>query len=140
MNEKTWHNTVCLDFDGVIGTFPWDDKNPQVPVEGAMEGLYRLIHAGWYIEIYSGGSKYPDRLAEMQMLINTWSREYLIETEQGELGILDEYPDAINFPIGKPTAKVYVDDRGMGFIHWTYITPDRLNDFRAWWQHPDSPH
>ena len=42
--EKVWHNTVCLDFDGVIGTYPWDDDNPQQPVDGAMTGLYALIH------------------------------------------------------------------------------------------------
>ena len=29
--NKCWHNTVCLDFDGVIGEFP--HPNPQIPID-----------------------------------------------------------------------------------------------------------
>ena len=122
---KEWHNTVCLDFDGVIGVFPHTE--PESPVEGAIEGIQRLLDAGWYIEIYSGGSKHPKRYDEMRRLLNFWGN-----------GIVDDNPIQISFPKGKPTAKIYVDDRGMKFENWETLTPEALEAFRAWWQHPSS--
>ena len=123
----------------MIAEFPHPD--PERPVEGAIEGIYRLLQAGWYIEIYSGGSKYPERLEAMKALLNTWSQEYLSELGlDTRAGLLEdaETAERINFAIGKPTAKIYVDDRGMRFIGWHDLTPMKLEAFRAWWQHPAS--
>ena len=128
---KSWYNTVCLDWDGVCEVFPRDNLAP-APIPGFQEGIQRLLDAEWYIEIYSGGSSSRRRLKEMQQNLRTWMGEEF----------WDRYvrTDRIVWATSKPTAKVYVDDRGMKFTSWEYITPETLKGFRAWWQHPGSTH
>ena len=123
---KEWHNTICTDWDGVWEIYPHSDPyNPQ-PVPDVHDGIQRLLDAGWFVEIYSGGSKHPERLAQMKRNLLDWFGQAFwdayVETGQ------------INFATGKPTAKIYLDDRGMTFHGWNRVTPEVLEGFRAWWQ------
>ena len=123
---KDWHNTVCLDFDGVISQFGGDSI---APVEGMVEGVKGLIGAGWYIDIYSGRSRTLSGITYMR----EWFHAYAPALEEyfGHEG-------KIQFPRSKPIAKVYIDDRGLKFESWADITPEVLENFRTWWQHPAS--
>ena len=142
VKNQYWHNTVCLDFDGVIGVFP--HPKPEIPIDGAMEGIHNLLSYGWFLEIYSGGSKDPERLQQMKDLLEVWSRKWDSDRrtypEEKSLSFSDRFPDRINFSTGKPTAKIYVDDRGLTFTGWDTLTPEVLENFRAWWQAPNSTH
>ena len=139
---KEWHNTVCLDFDGVIAKFGTEDAGE--PVDGVFDGMIALLDAGWYIEIYSGRSK----TEEGRHTIINWlfdnARLQKCQRFIGALGQSDIYWESkislgcISFPANKPVAKIYVDDRGLRFTDWKSLTPDVLETFRAWWQHPES--
>ena len=126
MKEKRWSNTVCIDFDGVISEFG-NDRAGQL-VEGVLDGLTRLIEAGWYIEVFSGRSA------------TIAGRRFMWEYFKVRLPELTSHivSNRINFPSDKPIAKAYIDDRGITFTGWADITPELLESFRAWWQHPAS--
>ena len=123
---KDWHNTMCVDFDGVVAEFG-NEREGQL-VEGVVDGLARLIVAGWYIDVFSGRSA------------TIPGRRYLLEYFKVRLSALERYIESgqITFPDNKPVAKIYLDDRGMTFRDWDSITPEICAGFRTWWQHPDS--
>ena len=136
MMRKEWHNSACIDFDGVI--FEYATPREGQPVKGAIEGLYRLVDAGWYIDVYSGRSATPEGIESMIQQIARADNEYRRNEGIGieVLGLLQT--GQVRFPSVKPTAKVYVDDRGWRFTDWSVVTPDNLEALRTWWQHPDS--
>lgn len=123
---KGWSNTICLDFDGVICEF--GNEREGQPVEGLTMGLHRLIKAGWHIEVYSGRSKTAGGIRDMQEWFSTHVPSVALDCKVGR----------ISFASCKPTAKIYVDDRGFHFTGWDSLTPEVCESFRAWWQHPDS--
>ena len=125
-SEKSWHNTCCLDFDGVISKFGVPDADE--PVEGALSGIELLISSGWFIEIYSGRSRDPSGIESLRSWVesNFPSLSYAVES------------GSIIFAEQKPNAKVYIDDRAIKFEGWDKITPDVLESYRAYWQHPES--
>ena len=124
---KTWHNTIAIDFDGVISQFGTESEG--IPVEGAFDGMTDLMDAGWYIEIHSGKCNTPDGIAHMM----SWFRQ----NAPGNI-LRAISSKRINVPEGKPTAKIYLDDRGFTFRSWKEITPEAMESFRTWWQHPAS--
>ena len=125
-SEKSWHNTCCLDFDGVISKFGVEDAGE--PVEGALSGIELLISSGWFIEIYSGRSRDPSGIESLRSWVATNFPSLSDAIESG----------SIIFAEQKPNAKVYIDDRAIKFEGWDKITPDVLESYRACWQHPDS--
>lgn len=134
-----WHRIGAVDWDGVIGVFPHPEDGER-PVEGAMRGLHELLKAGWYLEIFSAGASNPARRTRMIDLLRDWSRAYLVENKISLNSFLGLYPDQLNFPVRKPGAKWYLDDRGVKFESWEQFTPEDAESFRAWWQHPKSTH
>ena len=122
LDLKDWHNTICVDFDGVIAEFGNEREGDLV--EGVVDGLARLIVAGWYIDVFSGRSA------------TIPGRRYLREYFKVYLSALERYIESgrIIFPDNKPVAKIYLDDRGMTFRGWNTITPELCDGFRAWWQ------
>ena len=126
MNEKEWSNTICLDFDGVIAEY--GNEKQGHPVFGAITGMDNLIKAGWWIDVYSGRSVTPEGIESLR----DWFRENALPLKTA----CDN--GTISFPDHKPTAKIYVDDRGWHFTGWSSLTPEACEAFRAWWQHPDS--
>ena len=127
---KDWHNTICLDVDGVICELA--NSRECQPVEGAIDGILRLINAGWYIEIYS------DRCATVdgRLWICRWIERHSFGTDLYSMFVYHQ--DKIIVVKTKPTAKIYVDDRGWHFNGWDELTPEACEAFRAWWQPPDS--
>ena len=124
-----WHRVGCVDVDGVIIEFGNPHRKIGHPIEGAFEGLRKLMDAGWYIEIYSGRSRTPEGIQGIKDLFEKWDPE-----------LLQEYGSQIHFPAVKPTAKWYLDDRGWKFTNWAELTPEFFEGYRAWWQHPNSDH
>lgn len=129
VSVKEWHNTVCLDFDGVISEFG-NEREGQL-VEGAIEGMLALIDAGWFIEIFSGRCGTVDGRLDMSRRLEG----FFVGTRLYDMFV--HFDDRIVVAKVKPVAKVYVDDRGLRFTGWKDITPELLSSFRAWWQHPD---
>ena len=126
MEDKTWANTVCLDFDGVIAKFGTEDAGE--PVEGVFDGLLALVDAGWWIEIYSGRCATDEGRKDIEKWLLGHGAWFFCQLKDKKIVVAKD----------KPTAKIYVDDRGMVFKSWQDITPDTLERFRAWWQHPAS--
>lgn len=129
MIDKLWHNTLVCDWDGVVEVFPHVD--PPAYIEGVKEAFQAFMDAGWFIDIYSGGSDDPRRLDTMKTNMHRWfGTEFWITYVEA---------DRISFPVGrKPGGKIYLDDRGLKFEGWDSFTPEDAEKFRAWWQHPAS--
>ena len=143
MKPKEWYNTVCLDFDGVIAKFGTVDAGEVVP--GAIAGLYRLLDAGWYVEIYSGRSATSQGIQVMKDWMEEADNQYRVDDldySELQLNDLGEYyrQGRLMFAENKPVAKIYVDDRGLKFEGWDTLTPEVLEAFRAWWQHSAATH
>lgn len=134
-----WHKIGCVDWDGVIGVFPHPEDGER-PVEGAMRGIGRLLESGWYLEIYSAGSDNEKRRYHLIDLLQDWSRAFMVENQISLNSFMGLYKNQLNFPTKKPTAKWYLDDRGVQFTGWDAFTPQVAEDFRAVWQHPRSDH
>lgn len=92
---------ICLDFDGVVHSYAsgWQgaDVIPDLPVPGAFDFIKRALKYG-SVYIHSCRSHQNGGMAAMQK----WYA--------GHGG-----PPGVEWPIVKPPAKVYIDDRGFRF-------------------------
>lgn len=132
-----WHRIIAVDWDGVVGKFVLDPDEEQTPVDGAIPGIIRLIEHGFYIEIFSGRSRSKEGVNHMRTTLKDWIYNHVLQEDEG--GRHDEryanIVSKINYSVGiKPTAKIYIDDRGFHFANWEEITPEFIESFRAWWQ------
>ena len=127
--------TICVDFDGVIHSYTsgWKgaDVIPDPPVDGAFEGLYRLCADPEIdVAIHSSRSGQENAIEAMQEWLNKWDAAY-----RDAYQISNAKPHLIQmvrFPVDKPPAMVYVDDRGINFDgDWSKITTE-LKDFTPW--------
>ena len=127
--------TICVDFDGVVHRYDsgWQgaDVIPDPPVEGAIEGLYRLVADDEIdVAIHSARSAQPGGITAMRNWLDKHDKSYRVQH-----GISKHTPRLITqvrMPTDKPPAMVYIDDRGVAFDgDWTKITTD-LKDFVPW--------
>ena len=134
--------TICVDLDGVVHRYDsgWQgaDNLPDPPVDGAIEGLYRLLaDPEVEVAIHSARSAQEGGIQAMQDWLDGHDQEYRLENN-----IPDNIPyliDAIKFPVDKPPAMCYIDDRGVAFDgDWSIIGP-HLKDFRPWNKKEDIP-
>lgn len=114
--------SISVDFDGVINSyrsgFVAIDKIPDSPVEGAFEFLEELLNFGFKVYIYSTrNSNTKGRMAIMD-----WMLKY---------GLNQDIIDKLKFPVEKPIAKVYIDDRAWEFTG-TWPKMDELENFVPW--------
>jgi len=100
---EAWRmKVIAVDFDGVLhdhaGCFGPVPVGP--PVEGALEGVKRLIASGASLVVHSARLESPEG----------W---------EGVVSWLDEngFP-SMPLTIGKPNAKAYLDDRAIRFVDW----------------------
>ena len=82
---KEWHNTVCLDFDGVIAKFGTEDAGE--PVDGVNDlasiasdsmqgGMLKSIRAG--LQLAEGRESYNNKLAFRQCPIAEVVKDLLV--------------------------------------------------------------
>lgn len=119
-SDKTY--TVSIDFDGVINSYTSGfisvDIIPDVPVTGAFEFIEMVLKHNWKVVIFSTRNKHPNAVKA----IKDWFLRYKMKQE-----ILDQ----LEFPIDKPIARIYIDDRGYKF-EGIWPTMSELKEFYPW--------
>ena len=131
--SKRW--TIAVDFDGVIhqytSKFDIDELDPPMP--GAFEWLEEMVKH-FTVVIHSC------RLTPHGDEEDTYGRELemaraLLVVEEGflEHGLPQEVLDELEFwqKPGKPTALVYIDDRGFRF-EGTFPSKKQIHQLRPW--------
>ena len=114
---------IAVDFDGVIHSYAsgWQGTTaiPDHPVLGATKWLKSLLADDRFlISIFSCRNHLP----EGPVAISTWLRKWgLTPTEIGKL----------KFPIKKPSAHLYIDDRGWQF-RGIFPTKKTILGFKPW--------
>ena len=128
--------TICIDFDGVIHSYKsgWQgaDIIPDAPVDGAIEGLYRLAADPEIdIAIHSARSAQSGGVQAMLAWLDSWDLHYR-ETNRDIKHPTQRLIDLARMPTDKPPAMCYIDDRGVNFDgDWSKITAE-LKDFTPW--------
>jgi hypothetical protein len=123
--------TVCIDFDGVIHHYVSGWRGPTVildpPVPGALRAMRSMVEAGILVAVHSSRSHVEGGIEAMRQYIG-----YYAAMEEG----LDRPPpwvEDIQFPLHKPPALVYIDDRGYCFDgDWSKVTPEMILAFEPW--------
>lgn len=120
--------TVAVDFDGVIHSYssPWVDAAtiPDPPVDGAIEWLFEMLQK-FDVAITSTRNHQPGGIVAMR----SWLKENAgnIWNEQpGFRGLED-----IEFPLHKPAALIYLDDRAIRFAG-VFPSANEIHRARPW--------
>ena len=130
---------LCIDFDGVLhdSRSKWIDATtiPDPPVQGAIPQLHDYLRAKLTIAILSARSHQPGGIPAMQDWLDKHDREFMGD-EQRKFHERLCLVDVIEFPMHKPAATMYIDDRG-----WHYNGPGtmpdlhEINTFTPWNRH-----
>lgn len=120
--------TIAVDFDGVIHRYdsPWvaADVIPDPPVEGAIEWLWNMVQH-FDVCITSTRNHQPGGIPAMRR----WLRVHggnLWNESMGARGLED-----VQFPLEKPAALIYLDDRAVRFIG-RFPTRNEIHEARPW--------
>lgn len=112
---------LCVDFDGVLHSYtsPWAGASvvQDPPVDGAISFLVQAI-TRFSVAIFSSRNKQDGGIKAM--------KDWLVEN--GFPGVLLHQ---LEFPLDKPPAHVYLDDRGWQF-NGTFPTLDAIDAFQPW--------
>ena len=111
---------VCVDFDGVLNQYNsgWQGADVIIdePVEGALEALYGWLDDGLSLAIYSARSGQIGGIPAMRKWLskhdNAYRHKHWTGKQVSEVLMLVE---RIEFPVFKPAAQLYFDDRGFRF-------------------------
>lgn len=116
--------TVAVDFDGVIHSYHSGWKGPLTipdpPVLGAIEWLEKVTEQ-YNVAIYT--ARCADS-SEGWQAISIWLRKH---------GLSERALGHITFPVAKPHAVLYIDDRGFQF-KGTFPTLDFIKGFQPWYK------
>lgn len=112
--------TICLDFDGVVHRYdsPWAGACVilDAPVDGAFDFIEECLDAGLKVSIFSSRSHQEGAIEAMSQ----WFKDYKFK-----------HLEFVSFPLEKPPAHVYIDDRGINFSG-TFPTLNALRAFKPW--------
>lgn len=132
---------VCIDFDGVCSNYEsgWiaADVIPDPPVEGTFDALYLYLEEGLTVAIHSARSAQPGGIDAMREWLAEHDRCHRVEVmKENDLKPEDLLPpliQQIEFPICKPAAGMYIDDRGFHYAGpGTLPDPVNIKAFRPW--------
>lgn len=114
-SRSKYKPTVCIDLDGVIADYSkgWQgDEYFGEPITGVKEALQKLKDKGWKVIVWTARKK--------KDLVRGYLNKHKIPF------------DSIN-ENGKPSAKVYVDDRALPFNgDWSDEFVNKILKFRRW--------
>lgn len=111
---SNYQKTIAIDFDGVIHRYSkgWHDGTIyDVPMDGAIEALERLMSRGYRMVIFTCRAE----TQEGAIAVYEWIDKHLNIDSRYNIEVTDKKPKAI----------AYIDDRGIRFTNW----PDVLNYF-----------
>ena len=118
--------TIAIDFDGTINSyvsgFVAIDEIPDLPVPGAFEFIERAVLVFDRVCIFSTRNTSSRGCAAMVR----WFRLH---------GMREVVIAQLQFPLTKPRASVFIDDRAIKFNgDWSEFDPMKLVDFKPWWK------
>lgn len=123
---------VCVDFDGVIHSYEsgWINAHtiPDPPVPGAIETLHQYIAEDLELAIHSARSAAPGGIDAMKIWLAYHDDKWTAPGYR-DFSKRPRLIDVIAFPVYKPAAGVYLDDRGMRF-DGTFPTTEELKQAR----------
>lgn len=118
---------ICMDFDGVLHAYTsgWHGASviPDPPVPGALATLYRYLRE-FSVAIHSARSAQPGGIIAMKKWLDSHDQthrdkalKYEISVSRAQYQSIEagRLVDRIAFPLHKPAAKIYYDDRGVRF-------------------------
>lgn len=111
-----YQKTIAIDFDGVIHKYSkgWQDGSIyDVPMEGAIEALERLLKRGYRVVIHTCRAETSEGMNQVLQWLLTHAPH--LAKEEYKISVTDKKPKAI----------AYVDDRAIRFTNWA----DVLNYF-----------
>lgn len=142
--------TISLDFDGVLHRYDgkWQDQITGHMIPGALVAILSYFEAGFQVCIHSTRNRtHQGRWAMANWLIFRGLPEYLVNLPDldppGIQGheLWGNKTGKLRFPVTKPPAWVYLDDRG--WPSWDYglrfPTVEELQSFRPWHQKAKKP-
>lgn len=113
---------VCFDFDGVVHSYTSEWAGPTVipdpPVPGAFECITELLLDGFGVSVFSTRSRDPEATKAMHQWMLDHGMDPAVAVE-------------IEFPLEKPAALLYIDDRGFHF-KGKFPTLDYIKAFKPW--------
>lgn len=124
--EEKRQKTVAVDFDGVIHSYisGWygAEAIPDPPVPGAIEFLVQATEH-FDVCIFSARNCLPGGIQAMKTWLSVWS-----------VGLTED-PEAfvakLRFPVAKPSATMYIDDRAFKF-EGTFPSVEEIQNFKPW--------
>lgn len=129
---------LCVDFDGVLHSYSSGWKGPQVipdpPVPGAIDWLRSLLTDA------DCRCAMAPRFNDFDVCIFSARRRYLggcramkkwLGEQFEEAGHYRQLVELIRFPLFKPPAFLYIDDRAITFTG-TFPTVEEMKSFRPW--------
>jgi hypothetical protein len=118
-------STLCVDFDGVLHSYESGWRGalaiPDPPVAGAIEWLVAAAER-YDLAITSARSAHPGAVEAMK----AWLRRH---------GLPERVLERISFPLTKPPAELYLDDRALRF-EGTFPSLDSLTGLTPWTHAP----
>ena len=120
--------TVCVDFDGVIHSYstPWVNARtiPDPPVDGAISWLIGMVQKFDVCILSTRNHQWGGKRA-MRAWLKKHAGQAWYESPAGR-GLED-----ITFPVKKPAALIYLDDRAVRF-EGAFPTGDEIHKARPW--------
>lgn len=116
--------SICVDFDRVIHSYttPWSGTTsiPDPPNKGAFQWLTEMVQ---HYDVHIFSARCQD--AHGVNAVRLWMRKH---------GLSEEVIAKLQFPLGKQSAILYIDDRAFRF-QGRFPTTEEVKAFRPW--HPD---
>lgn len=126
---------ICLDFDGVVHSYTsgWQgfERIVDPPVPGAFEAIAQYVNAGLEVAIFSSRSHYKPTPDGSSLGIKAMQNWFLHHGMSAAL-------HRLKFPLHKPPAILYVDDRGYHFDGSNFPTADDVFKFQPWNKTPQA--
>jgi len=116
--------SVCVDFDRVIHSYttPWSGTTniPDPPNKGAFQWLTEMVQH-YDVHVFSARCQDVHGVSAIKL----WMRKH---------GLSEEVIAKLQFPLGKQSAILYIDDRAFQF-QGRFPTVEEVKSFKPW--HPD---
>ena len=109
--DKSHKKLISIDFDGVIHDYQngWQDGDINgKPMDRAFENILKLKDNGFDIAIFSTRNSVEGQILKM--------KEWFLDNKMQ----IEDVADLL-FPVSKPKALVYIDDRALRFTNWQDI-------------------